>query len=33
MWMKKFDVEKALYMTAFVFSVIFLFSITLSPPA
>jgi hypothetical protein len=33
MWMKKFDVEKALYMTAFVFSIAFLISVTLSPPA
>jgi hypothetical protein len=32
MWMKQFDVGKALYMTAFVFSIVFLFSITLSPP-
>jgi hypothetical protein len=33
MWMKQFDVEKALYMTAFVFSLALLFSIILSPPA
>jgi hypothetical protein len=33
MWMKQFDVGTALYMTAFLFSVVFLFNITLSPPA
>jgi len=31
MWMKQFDISKALYMTAFVFSIAFLFGITLTP--
>lgn len=33
MRMKQFDVSKVLYMTAFVFSIAFLFGITFSPPS
>jgi hypothetical protein len=32
MWMEQFDFVKAVGMTAFVLSLAFLFSITLSPP-